>query len=175
MYVYFVLEVRKVGSGTKRFRFIMSQMHCFRSEIKDTCWGRTRQLQHFASERKQVLTVCTVYVRPATTNLTLDILNSAVFSPRVVENIHAEKSCCLKGSPRNTTWEWGNLLRGVDPKSDVMGQVMFCKQCKLCGDFDCIYYDVPKFDQSNVSHSNNIEIILFTSCVIQIKSHKFTY
>ena len=57
----------------------------------------------------------------------------------------------------------GNLLRGVDLKSDVMGHVMFCKQCKWYKDFDCIYYNLPKFDQSNISHSNNIKIILFTS------------
>ena len=52
---------------------------------------------------------------------------------------------------------------------------MFCKQCKWYRDFDCIYYNVPKFDQSNISHSNDIEIILFTSWVIDVKSHKFTY
>ena len=68
-----------------------------------------------------------------------------------------------------------NLLSVVDLKSDVMGQVMFCKQCKWCRDFDCIYYNVPKFDQSNISHSNDIEIILFTSCGIDVKCHKFTY
>ena len=71
--------------------------------------------------------------------------------------------------------ERGNLLRGVDPISDVAGHVMFCKQCKWCKDFDCMYYNSPKFDQSDTSHSNDIEIILFTSHVIDVKCHKFTY
>ena len=31
-----------------------------------------------------------------------------------------------------------NLLSVVDLKSDVTGQVMFCKQFKCCTDFDCI-------------------------------------
>ena len=44
-------------------------------------------------------------------------------------------------------------LRGVDLKSDVTGQVMFCKQFECCTDFDCIYYNVLKFDQSQISHS----------------------
>ena len=69
----------------------------------------------------------------------------------------------------------GNLLSGVGLKNDVTGQVMFCKQCKWYKDFDCICYNVNKFDQSNISHSNDIEIILFTSCVINVKCHKLTY
>ena len=69
----------------------------------------------------------------------------------------------------------GNLLSGVDLKIDVMGQVVFCKQWKWCRDFGCIYYDVPKLDQSNISHSNDIEIVLFTSHVIDVECNKFTY